>query len=186
MPECVLIAADQANLALMARTSRKFAIAHGVQFAAQRLLGDDCAEFLPNPLDRQSAIARRRERPGSGRRDAYRSDDALVRALSIDQTGQPMSVELEHRIANNMKRQAANLRRLGARRRFTRGEVQEIHGVCRNLRRGGTTTPVSAALDERTKPGAAPKKPRLPEGACRLALNYENAFVGISDTWAGT
>jgi hypothetical protein len=35
---------------MMARTSRKLAVAHGAQFAAQRLLGDDDAEFFPYPL----------------------------------------------------------------------------------------------------------------------------------------
>jgi len=38
------------GLRVMARTGREFAIAHGAQFAAQRLLGDDGAEFLPYPL----------------------------------------------------------------------------------------------------------------------------------------
>ena len=34
----------------MAGASRELAITHGAQFAAQRLLGDDDAEFLENPL----------------------------------------------------------------------------------------------------------------------------------------
>ena len=34
----------------MARTSRELAIAHGAQFAAQSLLCDNDAEFLPYPL----------------------------------------------------------------------------------------------------------------------------------------
>ena len=38
------------RLRMMARTSRKLAVAHGAQFAAQRLLGDDDAEFSPYPL----------------------------------------------------------------------------------------------------------------------------------------
>ena len=49
--ETVLNLLDRAGgLSGMARTSRKFAIAHGAQFAAQCLPDDHDAEFLVNPL----------------------------------------------------------------------------------------------------------------------------------------
>ena len=38
------------GLRMMTRAGRELAIAHGAEFSAQRLLGDDDAEFLPNPL----------------------------------------------------------------------------------------------------------------------------------------
>ena len=38
------------RLSVMARASRELAITHLAQHAAQRLLGDDDAEFLENPL----------------------------------------------------------------------------------------------------------------------------------------
>jgi hypothetical protein len=42
----------------------------------------------------------------------------LPRRLSIDQAVRPMSVELENPIANDLKRHAADLGRLGARGAF--------------------------------------------------------------------
>src|SRR5580693_2853305 len=109
---------------MMARTGCKFAIAHGAQFAAQRLLGDHDAEFLVNPLaevdDPPSYDAM------SGRNRAALDDRCqrgsvcivqprrLSRRLAIDQAVRPERVELEHPIANDLKRHTANLRRLGA------------------------------------------------------------------------
>jgi hypothetical protein len=60
--------------------------------------------------------------------------------LAINQAVRPMSVELEHPIANNLKRHAANLRRLGARRAFAnRRQSQKPPGLRAILRspRGG-------------------------------------------------
>jgi hypothetical protein len=96
--------------------------------------------------------------------------------LAIDQTGQPMCVELEHRIVNNMKRQAANLRRLGARRRFTPDEVQEIHGGCRNLRRGG-----AAPGFVRSSRAALTGVVVLPEGAVPARTRASETAPHIGD-----
>jgi hypothetical protein len=110
----------------MARTSRKFAIAHGAQFAAQCLLGDHDAEFLVNPL---AEIDDPPSHDAMNSRDRAALDDCdqggamavvqprlLSRRLAIDQAVRPVSVEPEHPIANDLKRHTANLRRLGARR----------------------------------------------------------------------
>src|SRR5271154_1009527 len=109
---------------MMARTSRKLAIAHGAQFAAQRLLGDHDAEFLVNPLaevddppsydamsGRDRAALDDRCQRGSVRIVQPRR---LSRRLAIDQAVRPERVELEHPIANDLKRHTANLRRLSA------------------------------------------------------------------------
>ena len=108
----------------MARTGRKFAIAHGAQFAAQRLLGDHDAEFLVNPL---AEVDDPPSYDGMNGRDRTALDDRCQRGsvrivqprrlsgrLAIDQAVRPMGVELEHPIANDLKRHTANLRRLGA------------------------------------------------------------------------
>src|SRR5271165_1064552 len=90
------------GLGVMARTGRKFAIAHGARFAAQRLLGDDDAEVLPNPLAEidnppshdavngrdRSALDDRRQRSAMRIVQPRR----LSRRLAIDQAVRPTSV----------------------------------------------------------------------------------------------
>src|SRR5271166_2532778 len=92
--------------------------------AAQRLLGDDDAEFLVNPLaeidDPPSHHAMnggdRAALDDRGQRGSVRivQPRRLSWRLAINQTVRPVRVELEHPIANDLKRHTANLRRLGA------------------------------------------------------------------------
>src|ERR1700729_2409602 len=94
------------------------------KFAAQRLLGDDDAEFLVNPL---AEINDPPSHHAVNGRDRTALDDRGQRGsvqivqsrrlsgrLAIDQAVRPVSVEFEHPIANDLKRHTANLRRLGA------------------------------------------------------------------------
>src|SRR5271170_4211971 len=107
---------------MMARASRELAITHGAQFPAQRLLGDDDAEFLVYPL---TEIDDPPAHDAVNRRDWTALDDRrqrrtvlivqpprLSRSLAIEQTLGAMGVEFDHPIANDLKRHAANLRRL--------------------------------------------------------------------------
>jgi hypothetical protein len=116
------------GLRVMTRTSRQLAVAHGAQFAAQCLFGDHDVELLPNPLaqiddppaydavngwDRTALDDRGQRRPMR-----IVQPRRLPGRLSIDQAVRPVSVELENPIANDLKRHAANLGRLGARGAF--------------------------------------------------------------------
>ena len=108
----------------MARTRRELAVTHGAQFAAQRLFGDDDAEFLPSPLAQiddppaydavnggdRTALDDRGQRGPMGIVQPRR----LPGRLSVDQAIRPISVELENPIANDLKRHADNLGRLDA------------------------------------------------------------------------
>ena len=106
----------------MPRTSRKLAITHGAQFPAQGLPGDDDAEFLEDPLaeiddppphdpmnSRDRAALDDRGKGGSVRVVETRR---LSRSLPVDQTRRTIGVELEHPIANDLKRHPANPGRL--------------------------------------------------------------------------
>ena len=106
----------------MPGTSRKLAIAHGAQFPAQGLPGDDNAEFLEDPLAEiddppphnpmngrdRAALDHRGER-GSGRVIETRR---LSRSLPVDQSRRTIGVEFDYPIANDLKRHHANLGRL--------------------------------------------------------------------------
>src|ERR1700729_3255142 len=94
------------------------------KFASQRLLGDDDAEFLVNPL---AEINDPPSHHAVNGRDRTALDDRGQRGsvqivqsrrlsgrLAIDQAVRPVSVEFEHPIANDLKRHTANLRRRGA------------------------------------------------------------------------
>src|SRR5271155_5319503 len=108
----------------MARASRELAIPHGAQFAAQRLLGDDDAEFLENPL---AEIDDPPAHDPVNRRDWAALDDRGERGamrgvqprrlpwrLAVDQAVRALRVELDHPVANDLQPDAADLRRLGA------------------------------------------------------------------------
>jgi len=113
---------------MMAGTSRELTITHGAQFAAQRLLGDDDAKLLENPL---AKIDDPPAHDPMNRRNRAAFDDRgerrpmrvvkpgwLSRRLAVDQALRSMGVELHHPIANDLKRHPADLRRLGAPRAF--------------------------------------------------------------------
>ena len=97
----------------MARASRKLAIAHLAQHAAERLLGDDDAEFLENPLaeiDDPPAHdpMNRRDRPALDDRRQRRpmlvvQPRRLPRRLAVDQAVRTMRVEPDHPVANDLQ-----------------------------------------------------------------------------------
>src|SRR5271157_6592455 len=115
-------------MSMMARASRELAISHGAQFPAQRLLGDDDAEFLVYPL---TEIDDPPAHDPVNRRDWTALDDRrqrrtvlivqpprLSRSLAVEQTLGAMAVELQHPIPNDLKRHAADLRCFRPRRSF--------------------------------------------------------------------
>ena len=88
----------------MARSSRELAITHGAQFPAQRLPGDDDAEFLEHPL---TEIDDPPAHDAMNRRDWTALDDRrqrrtvlivqprrLSRSLAIEQTWGPSALNL--------------------------------------------------------------------------------------------
>src|SRR5260370_17911514 len=105
-------------------TSRKLAITHGAQLAAQRLLGDNDAEFLENPLAEiddppahdpmngwnRAALDDRSER----RPMRVVQPGRLSGPLAVDQPFRSAGVELHHPVANDLQRHPADLRRLRA------------------------------------------------------------------------
>jgi hypothetical protein len=103
----------------MVGTGRELTISHGAQFPAQCLLGDDDAEFLEDPLtevDDPPAHDAMHGRDRAARE--YRRERGAVRAvqtrrlsgrLAINQPFRPMGVELQHPIANDLKRHPADL-----------------------------------------------------------------------------
>ena len=106
----------------MSGTRRKLAIAHGAQFPAQGLPGDDDTEFFENPL---AEIDDPPPHDAMNGRDRTALDDRgqggsvrvvetrrLSRSLPVDQTRWTIGVEPEHPIANDLKRHAANPGRL--------------------------------------------------------------------------
>ena len=134
----------------MARTSRKLAVAHGAQFAAQRLLGDDDAEFFPYPLaeiddppandavsgwDRTALDDRGQRRPMR-----IVQPRRLSGRFSIDQAVRPVSVELENPVANDLNRHAADLGPIAARGAFVNRRQRQqspcLRPILRTLRRG--------------------------------------------------
>lgn len=110
----------------MARASRKFAIAHLADHAAGRMLGDNDAEFLENPLARiddppAHGSMNRRDRPALEESSQRRpmllvQPRRLPRRLAIDQAFATLRIEPDHPVANDLQSDAANLRRLGTAR----------------------------------------------------------------------
>src|ERR1700692_1136105 len=112
----------------MAGATRELAITQLAQHAAQRLLGDDDAEFFENPLAEiddppahdpmnrrnRAALADRGER----RPMRVVKPGWLSRRLAVDQTLRPLGVELQHPVANDLERHPADPGRLRARRAF--------------------------------------------------------------------
>ena len=109
----------------MARASRELAITHLAQHAAQRLLGDDDAEFFENPL---AEIDDPPAHDPVNRRDWAALDDRgergamrvvqprrLPRRLAVNQAVRALRVELDHPVANDLQPDAPDLRRLSAR-----------------------------------------------------------------------
>ena len=137
------------GLGVMAGASRKLAIAHLAQHAAECLLGDDDAEFLENPLpeiDDPPAHdpMNRRDRPALDERRERRAMRLIEpplppRRLALDQAVRPLRVEPHHPVANDLKRHPANLRRLGtARAVVNRRKGQKPSGlrpILRSFRR---------------------------------------------------
>ena len=131
----------------MARASRELAITHIAQHPAQRLLGDGDAEFLENPLaeiDDPPAHhpVNSRDRPtldDRGERSAMRVVQPrwLSGRLAINQPVRPVRIELDHPVANDLKRHPADLRRLRARRAFVdrrqRQKPTRLRPVLRSL-----------------------------------------------------
>ena len=109
----------------MARASRELAITRLAQHAAQRLLGDDDAEFFENPL---AEIDDPPAHDPVNRRDWAALDDRgergamrvvqprrLPRRLAVNQAVRALRVELDHPVANDLQPDAPDLRRLSAR-----------------------------------------------------------------------
>ncbi len=124
------------GLRMMAWTSREFAVAHGAQLPAERLLGDRDAELLEYPLreinqppahhpvDRRDRAALDHPR----NRLALRVIElrGLPWRLAVQETVRPPRVEPQHPVPDDLKPNAADLRRLGARRAvIDRGKSQK-------------------------------------------------------------
>ena len=109
----------------MARPGREFAVAHGAQLPAERLLGDRDAEFLEDPL-------RQIDQPPADNIVHCRNwailDDAgdglaldvvelgrLARRLAVQETVRAALVEVQYPVPDDLKPDAADFRRLGAR-----------------------------------------------------------------------
>jgi len=110
----------------MAGPRRKLAIAQGPQFPAHRLgRKDDMESFkhLLAEVDKPPAhdAVRGRDRPilhhaSQGCAMLRRQPRRLTRRLAGDQPGRTVGVELHHPVPDDLKRHAADLRRLRARR----------------------------------------------------------------------
>ncbi len=134
---------------MMAWASRKLAKTHLAQHPAQGLLGDDDAELLKNPLAEiddppSHDPVNRWDRPTLEDRSQRRpmlvvQPRRLPRRLAVDQTVPAVRVELEHPVTNDLKADAADLRRLGARgpvvNRRKRQQAARLWPVLRSFRR---------------------------------------------------
>src|SRR5271167_3797053 len=168
---------------MMAGTGRELAITHGAQFAAQRLLGDDDAKLLENPL---AEIDDSPANHPMNRRDRAALDDrgerGAVRAvqprspsgrLAINQPVWPMRIELEHPVADDLKRHPADLRRLAARGAFVnRRQSQKPPGLRPVLRPLGRSSHHLSVV-------IAPKRNGHGEPPLFATLNQNPAASGI-------
>src|SRR5260370_21175421 len=114
------------RLRMMAGSCRELAVAHRAKLPAQRLFGDRDAELLVYPL-------RKIDQPPAhytvDRRDRAALDHphnrlalhiielrGLTRRFAVEQTCSPPRIEPHHPVPNDLKSDATDLRRLGARR----------------------------------------------------------------------
>ena len=125
----------------MPRPGREFAIAHGAQLTAQRLLRDREPELLPKPLaeiDQPPAhhAVDRGRRPGLDHRRECRAlrhaqPRRLARCLAVDQAWRARRVEPQHPVAHDLQRHAAEPRRHAPRSAFVdRGQRQQAPRLC--------------------------------------------------------
>jgi hypothetical protein len=116
------------DLRMMPGAGRELAIAHGAKLPAQRLLGDDDTELLPNPLAKiddppPHDPIDRRDRPALNDRRQRRAvlsvqSRFLSWSLSVNQPVGAMGVELDHPVPHDLQRHPADLGGLGAARAF--------------------------------------------------------------------
>ena len=132
----------------MARPGGELAIAHGAQFAAQGLLGDDNAELLPHPL---AQIDQSPTHDAMGRRDRAAFDDGLQRAamhigqsrrlarwLAVNQAIRALRIELHHPVPNDLQGYATDLGGLRPRRTLVdRRQREQPASLPRVLARAG-------------------------------------------------
>src|SRR3974390_3141385 len=112
------------GLCMMARTGRQFAIAHGTQLPAERLLRDGDAELLEDPLrqiDQPPAhhAVNRRDRTAfdhSGDRLALAIIElgGLTWRLGVQQSVRAPRIKPQYPVPDDLETNATDLRRLGA------------------------------------------------------------------------
>src|SRR6516164_2690461 len=113
------------GLRMVTRTGGAFAVAHGSQLPAERLLGDSDAEFLEDPLrqiDQPPAhhAMHRRDRAtldhaGDGLPLSVVELGRLSCRPAIQETVRTAGVEAQHPVPDDLKSDTADLGRLGAR-----------------------------------------------------------------------
>jgi hypothetical protein len=183
---------------MMARASRKLAISHLAQHAAQRLPGHDDAELLENPLTKIDDSPahdpmNRRDRPAFQDRRQRRAMLAvqprpLPWGLAVDQSVGPLRVELEHPVANDLKRHAADLGRLAARGpvvdRRKRQQSPRLRPVLRPFRRRAQRTRVKVTPKPNRRRHREP--PAVRNGRIRIQAiresHVESASTGLGIT----
>ena len=109
---------------MVAGARREFAVAHGAQLPAERLLGDSDAELLKDPLRQidqppaHNAVDRRERTILNDLRDNLALGvielGGLTRRLAVQETNWPARVEPQYPVPDDLKPNATNLRRLGA------------------------------------------------------------------------
>src|SRR6476469_10331428 len=124
---CARSIIDRARgLRVMARPCGEFAIAHGAQLPAERLLGNRDAELLEDPLcqidqppTHHAVDCRNRptlDHAGDGLALDVVELGRLPRRLSVQQTVRAPLAEVQHPISDDLKPHTANHRRLSTRR----------------------------------------------------------------------
>src|SRR5262249_38054934 len=114
------------RLRVVARSGRKFAVAHGPQLPAERLLGDRDAEFLEYPLRQIDQppthhAVDRRDRTAFDHPDQRLALPVvelgwLPRRLAVQETVRPSCVEAQHPVPDDLEPDPTDLGRLCARR----------------------------------------------------------------------
>jgi hypothetical protein len=109
---------------MVARSGREFAVAHGAQLPAERLLGDRDAELFEDPLCQidqspaHHAVNRWNRATLNHVADGLALDvvelGRLARRLAVQETVRPSLVEVQHPVPDDLKPDAANFGRLGA------------------------------------------------------------------------
>jgi len=113
------------DLRMMARTGRELAIAHGTQLPAERLLGDGDAKLFKYPLRqidqppahhagdcRNPATL---DHPGERLALAIIELRRMARRLAVQESVRVPLVEVQHPVPDDLKLDAVDFRRLGAR-----------------------------------------------------------------------